>query len=92
MTKKTQIVLGLVALGAVGYYLYTKNKSTATTTKNYTGVVGDRLGFASINNVHATDGDLYNNNKRYGTAWVGDKKSMTGQSTFFSNQPEKLNY
>ena len=32
---------------------------------------------------YVVKGNLYNNNMRYG---------MTGQPTFFSNQPEKLNY
>jgi hypothetical protein len=42
MNKKTKLVLGVIGVGAVAYYLYTKNK--LANTKNYAGNVGDRLG------------------------------------------------
>jgi hypothetical protein len=89
MQKNTKLVLGVIGLSAIAYYLYTKNKP-ANTTKSYSGNVGDRLGFADGG--YVLKGDLYNNNQRYGTAWIGDKKSLTGAPTFFTNQPEKLNY
>jgi len=41
---------------------------------------------------YVNEGDMYNNNLRFGTGWIGDKKSMTGAPTFFTNQSEKLNY
>ncbi len=80
MKKNTKLVLAVIGLGAVAYYLYTKNKPVST-TKNYSGKVGDRLGFADGG--YVVKGDLYNNNMRYG---------MTGQQTFFTNESEKLNY
>jgi hypothetical protein len=43
MNKNTKLALAVIGVGAVAYYLYTKNKPT-TTTKNYAGNVGDRLG------------------------------------------------
>ena len=42
MNKKTKLALGVIGVGAVAYYLYTKNK--AANTKNYAANVGDRLG------------------------------------------------
>jgi hypothetical protein len=42
MNKNTKLALGVIGVGAVAYYLYTKNK--AANTKNYAGNVGDRLG------------------------------------------------
>lgn len=89
MNKNTKLALAVIGVGAVAYYLYTKNKS-ATTTKNYSGKVGDRLGFADGGYVNK--GDMYNNNLRFGTAWIGEKKSLTGAPTFFTNESEKLNY
>ena len=86
MNKKTKLALAVIGVGAVAYYLYTKNKPAVT--KNYAGTVGDRLGFADGG--YVKKGDMYNNNQRYGTAWIGNKKSMTGGSTFFTNEPEKL--
>ena len=80
MNKNTKLALAVIGVGAVAYYLYTKNKP-ATTTKNYAGNVGDRLGFADGG--YVVKGDLYNRNLRYG---------MTGQQTFFTNESEKLNY
>jgi hypothetical protein len=88
MNKHTKLTLAVIGVGAVAYYLYTKKKTA--TTKNYAGTVGDRVGFADGGYVNK--GDMYNNNQRYGTAWIGKKKGMTGQSTFFTNQSEKLNY
>jgi hypothetical protein len=41
---------------------------------------------------YVNKGDMYNNNLRFGTGWIGNKKSMTGAPTFFTNQSEKLNY
>lgn len=79
MNKKTKLLLTLTGVAAIGYYVY--NKSKKTTTVSYAGNVGDRLGFASDGYVQK--GNLYNRNMRYG---------MTGQKTFFENQPEKLNY
>jgi hypothetical protein len=83
MKKNTKLALGGIGLAAVAYYIYKKmNPSVApTVTKNYAGIIGDRLGFADGGYVNK--GDLYNNNMRYG---------MTGQTTFFTNESEKLNY
>lgn len=88
MKKNTKLALALIGVGAVAYYFYTKKKST--NTKNYSGKVGNRLGFADGGYVNK--GDMYNNNLRFGTGWIGNKKSMTGAPTFFTNQSEKLNY
>lgn len=79
MKKNTKLVLAVAGVGALAYFLLKKKK--ASTTVGYAGNVGKRLGFAS--NAYVSKGNLYNNNMRYG---------MTGQPTFFSNQPEKLNY
>jgi hypothetical protein len=89
MNKNTKLALAVIGVGAVAYYLYTKYKPVPT-TKNYAGKVGDRLGFADGGYVNK--GDMYNNNLRYGTAWIGEKKSMTGAPTFFTNESQKLNY
>ena len=48
------------------------------------------VGFADGGYVNK--GDMYNNNLRFGTGWIGNKKSMTGAPTFFTNQSEKVNY
>jgi len=92
MKKNTKLALGGIGLAAVAYYIYKKmNPSVApTVTKNYAGIIGDRLGFADGGYVNK--GDMYNNNLRFGTGWIGNKKSMTGQTTFFTNESEKLNY
>lgn len=59
--------------------MYTKMKPKTT---NYTGnVIGDRLGFADGG--YVVKSQSYNNNYRY---------SLTGAPTFFTNEPEKLNY
>ena len=55
-----------------------------------TSVRFDSRGFADGGYVNK--GDMYNNNLRFGTGWIGNKKSMTGGNTFFTNQSEKLNY
>jgi hypothetical protein len=89
MNKNTKLALAVIGVGAVAYYLYTKKKSV-TTTKQFAGVMGNRLGFADGG--YVVKGDMYNNNLRYGTAWIGDKKSLTGAPTFFTNQSEKVNY
>lgn len=89
MKKNTKLTLAVIGVGAVAYYLYTKNKPTVT-TKGFAGVMGNRLGFADGG--YVVKGDMYNNNLRYGTAWIGDKKSLTGAPTFFTNQSEKVNY
>jgi hypothetical protein len=88
MNKNTKLVLAVIGVSAIAAYLASKKKQNST--KNYAGTVGDRLGFADGGYVNK--GDMYNNNLRYGTAWIGKKKSMTGQSTFFTNESEKLNY
>jgi hypothetical protein len=87
MNKHTKLTLAVIGVGAIAYYIYTQNK---TTKKDFSGKVGNRLGFADGG--YVLKGDLYNNNQRYGTAWIGEKKSLTGGNTFFTNQPEKLNY
>lgn len=43
MKKNTKLALGVIGVAAVGYYLYKKMK-TSTTTLNYSGEVGDRVG------------------------------------------------
>jgi hypothetical protein len=123
MKKNTKLGLAVIGVGAVAYYLYTKNKPD--TKKSYAGNVGNRLGanglvdrfkkawksnkylpqygvaatsvrfdskkgFAS--SAYVNKGDVYNNNLRFGTGWIGNKKSMTGAPTFFTNQSEKVNY
>ena len=89
MNNNTKLVLAVIGVSAIAAYLASKKKQNST-TKNYAGKVGDRVGFADGGYVNK--GDMYNNNLRYGTAWIGDKKSMTGQSTFFTNKSEKVNY
>lgn len=79
MKKNTKLALVVVGVGAVAYYMYTKMKPK--TTVNYAGNVGDRLGFADGG--YVSKSQSYNNNMRY---------NMTGAPTFFTNQPEKLNY
>ena len=124
MKKNTKLTLAVIGVGAVAYYLYTKNKPTPT-TKQFAGTMGDSLGADGLVSrfkkawksnkylpqygVEATSvkfdatkgfadggyvnkGDMYNNNLRYGTAWIGEKKSLTGAPTFFTNESEKLNY
>jgi hypothetical protein len=80
MNKNTKLALAVIGVGAIAYYLYTKNKP-AVTTKSFAGVMGNRLGFADGG--YVTKGELYNNNMRYG---------LTGAKTFFTNESEKLNY
>jgi hypothetical protein len=84
MKNNVKLALGGIGLAAVAYYIYKKMNpavSLVVTTKNYAGTMGDRLGFADGGYVNK--GDLYNRNLRYG---------MTGQTTFFTNESEKLNY
>lgn len=88
MKKNTKLTLIVAGLGLLAYYMYKKSKKA--TTVSYAGKVGDRVGFADGG--YVKKGDMYNNNQRFGTAWIGDKKSMTGQSTFFTNQSQKVNY
>jgi hypothetical protein len=88
MNKNTKLGLTVIGVGAVAYYLYTKKKQD--TTKSYVGKVGNRVGFADGGYVNK--GDMYNNNLRFGTGWIANKKSMTGAPTFFTNQSEKVNY
>jgi len=83
MNKKTKLALWALGVFAVGFYLYKRmnpSVSPALATKNYSGQVGDRL---RADGGYVSKGNLYNNNMRYG---------MTGQQTFFTSQPEKLNY
>lgn len=124
MKYNTKLVLAVIGVSAIAAYIASKNKQNST-TKNYAGNVGDRLGadglvsrfkkawksnkylpqygvaatsvrfdskkgFAS--SAYVNKGDMYNNNLRFGTGWIGNKKSMTGAPTFFTNQSEKLNY
>jgi hypothetical protein len=89
MNNNTKLVLAVIGVSAIAAYLASKNKQNST-TKNYAGNVGNRLGFAS--SAYVNKGDMYNNNLRFGTGWIGNKKSMTGAPTFFTNKSEKLNY
>jgi len=89
MNENTKLVLAVIGVSALAYYLATKNKQNST-TKQFAGTIGNRLGFADGGYVNK--GNLYNNNLRYGYAIGIDKKSLTGAPTFFTNQPEKLNY
>jgi hypothetical protein len=87
MKKNVKLALGGIGIAAVVYYIYKKMNpavaivTTTPTKTNYSGEVGDRLGFADGG--YVDKGDLYNRNLRYG---------MTGQTTFFTNHSEKLNY
>jgi hypothetical protein len=67
-----------------------ENASSGPAKKKKAFADDNFLGFADGGYVNK--GDMYNNNLRYGTAWVGEKKSLTGGNTFFTNQSEKLNY
>jgi len=89
MNKNTKLVLAVIGVSAIAAYLASKKKQNST-TKNYAGTVGDRLGFSS--SAYVNKGDMYNNNLRFGTGWIGENKSMSGASTFFTNESEKLNY
>lgn len=89
MNNNTKLVLAVIGVSAIAAYLASKKKQNST-TKNYAGNVGNRLGFAS--SAYVNKGDMYNNNLRFGTGWIGNKKSMTGAPTFFTNQSEKVNY
>jgi len=89
MNKNTKLVLAVIGVSAIAFYLASKKKQNST-TKQFAGTIGNRLGFAS--GAYVNKGDMYNNNLRFGTGWIGDKKSMTGAPTFFTNQSEKLNY
>ena len=89
MNNNTKLVLAVIGVSAIAAYLASKKKQNST-TKQFAGTMGKRLGFAS--NAYVNKGDMYNNNLRFGTAWIGDKKSMTGAPTFFTNESEKLNY
>jgi hypothetical protein len=80
MNENTKLILAVIGVSAVAYYLATKNKPAAV-TKSYAGEVGDRLGFADGG--YVVKSRSYNNNYRY---------SLTGAPTFFTNEPEKLNY
>jgi len=123
MNKNTKLVLAIIGVSAIAAYLASKKKQNST-SKNYAGTVGDRMGADGLVSrfkkawksnkylpqygVEATSvrfhsrgfadggyvnkGDMYNNNLRFGTGWIGAKKSMSGASTFFTNESEKLNY
>ena len=123
MNNNTKLVLAVIGVSAIAAYIASKKKAT-NTTKQFAGVMGDRLGADGLLDrakkawksnkylpqygVSATSvrfdskgfadggyvnkGDMYNNNQRYGTGWIGDKMSLTGAPTFFTNQSEKLNY
>ena len=80
MKNNTKLVLAVIGVSAIAAYLASKKKQNST-TKGFSGKVGNRLGFADGG--YVAKGNLYNNNRRYG---------MTGQQTFFTSQSEKLNY
>jgi hypothetical protein len=71
-------------LWGVRAFFYDKLVSTDDTIDDINKICVDRA--------YVNKGDMYNNNLRYGTAWIGEKKSLIGGSTFFTNQSEKLNY
>lgn len=79
MKNNTKLVLAAIGVGAIAYYMYTKMKPK--TTASFASEVGDRLGFADDG--YVVKSRSYNNNMRY---------SLTGDPTFFTNEPEKLNY
>jgi hypothetical protein len=89
MKNNTKLVLAVIGVSAIVAYLASKKKQNST-TKQFAGTVGKRLGFAS--SAYVNKGDMYNNNLRFGTGWIGNKKSMAGQEEFFSSESERYNY
>jgi hypothetical protein len=70
--------------------MHPENASAGPAKKKKAFAYDNFVGFADGGYVNK--GDMYNNNLRFGTGWIGNKKSMTGAPTFFTNQSEKVNY